>query len=109
MALIKIKRYNPEKQPAPYYEEFEVDFKPGSTLLDGLNQIKWTMDGSLTYRMSCRSAICGSCAIKVNGHAVLACQHQADHLLKDDGSMTIEPLGNMPVIKDLVTDFKQFW
>ena len=68
------------------------------------------MDGTLTYRMSCRSAICGSCAMKGNGHALLACQKQAAHLLKDGSdTITIEPLGNMPVIKDLATDFKQFW
>lgn len=108
MAIFKIKRFNPEKQPDPWFEEFEVDVSDGITLLDCLNEIKWTRDGSLTYRMSCRSAICGSCAVKVNGHAVLACQRQAGHLLRDN-MLVIEPLGNMKPIKDLVTDFKQFW
>ena len=110
MAKFRIKRYNPEKQREPYYEDFEYDFPEGATLLDCLNHIKWTQDGSLTYRMSCRSAICGSCAMKGNGHALLACQKQAAHLMKDGSdTITLEPLGNMPVIKDLVTDFKQFW
>ena len=110
MAKFRIKRYNPEKQEESYYEEFEYDFPEGATLLDCLNHIKWNMDGTLTYRMSCRSAICGSCGMKSNGHAMLACQKQAAHLLKDGSdTITIEPLGNMPVIKDLVTDFKQFW
>ena len=110
MAKFRIKRYNPEKQAEPYFEEFDYDFPEGATLLDCLNHIKWNMDGTLTYRMSCRSAICGSCAMKGNGHALLACQKQAAHLMKDGSdTITLEPLGNMPVIKDLVTDFKQFW
>ena len=110
MAKFRIKRYNPEKQADPYYEEFDYEIPDGATLLDCLNQIKWNMDGTLTYRMSCRSAICGSCGMKGNGHALLACQKQAAHLLKDGSdTITVEPLGNMPVIKDLVTDFKQFW
>jgi succinate dehydrogenase iron-sulfur subunit len=110
MAKFRIKRYNPEKQAEAYYEEFEYDIPEGATLLDCLNHIKWNVDGTLTYRMSCRSAICGSCAMKGNGHALLACQKQAAHLLKDGSdTITIEPLGNMPVIKDLATDFKQFW
>ncbi len=110
MATFRIKRYNPEKRPDPYYEDFEYDFPEGATLLDCLNHIKWTQDGSLTYRMSCRSAICGSCGMKGNGHALLACQRQAAQLLKSgDQVITVEPLGNMPVIKDLVTDFKEFW
>ena len=54
-----IKRYNPEKQPEPYYEDFDLDIPKGATLLDCINLIKWTKDGSLSYRMSCRSAICG--------------------------------------------------
>jgi succinate dehydrogenase / fumarate reductase iron-sulfur subunit len=110
MAKFRVKRYNPEKQPEPYYEEFDYDIPEGATLLDCLNHIKWNMDGTLTYRMSCRSAICGSCGMKGNGHALLACQKQAAHLLKDGSdTITIEPLGNMPVIKDLATDFKEFW
>ena len=81
MATFKIKRFNPEKQPEPYFEEFQLDIPDGATLLDCMNQIKWTLDGSLSYRMSCRSAICGSCAVKSNGHALLACQRQAEHLV----------------------------
>ncbi len=108
MAIFKIKRFNPEKQPDPYFEEFEMDVSDGITVLDCLNEIKWTQDGSLTFRMSCRSAICGSCAVRVNGRALLACQRHASDLLRDN-MVVIEPLGNMKVIKDLVTDFKQFW
>lgn len=109
MAVFRIKRYNPEKQPEPYYEEFELEVTSGSTLLDCMNEIKWTQDGSFSYRMSCRSAICGSCAVKANGHAVLACQRQAEDLLDKNGQICLEPLGNMKPIKDLVVDFQPFW
>lgn len=108
MATFRIKRYNPEKQAEPYFEEFDLDIPDGATLLDCMNLIKWTKDGSFSYRMSCRSAICGSCAVKANGHALLACQRQAAHLLKED-TIVLEPLGNMKPIKDLVVDFKPFW
>jgi succinate dehydrogenase iron-sulfur subunit len=109
MATFRIKRYNPEKKPDPYYEEFKLDIPIGATLLDCINLIKWKQDGSLTYRMSCRSAICGSCGMKVNGHAQLACQKQATSLLDENDTVTIEPLGNMPLVKDLVVDFEPFW
>ena len=109
MITFKIKRYNPEKQAESYFEEFQLDDTGDLTLLDCLNEIKWTLDGSLTYRMSCRSAICGSCAVKANGHAILACQKQASHLVKDNDTITLEPLGNMKPIKDLAVDFKPFW
>ena len=109
MATFRIKRFNPEKQPEPYFEEFQLDIPDGATLLDCMNQIKWTLDGSLSYRMSCRSAICGSCAVKSNGHALLACQRQAEHLLDNNDTITLEPLGNMKPVKDLVVDFTPFW
>ena len=109
MITFKIKRYNPEKQAEPYFEEFQLDVQDDLTLLDCMNEIKWTLDGSLTYRMSCRSAICGSCAVKANGHAILACQRQVRHLVKDDDTIVLEPLGNMKPIKDLAVDFKPFW
>jgi succinate dehydrogenase / fumarate reductase iron-sulfur subunit len=109
MATFKIKRFNPEKQSEPYMEDFEYDVPEGETLLDCMNGIKWKMDGTLTYRMSCRSAICGSCAVKANGHAVLACQRQAEHLYDKDETIKLEPLGNMKPIKDLAVDFTPFW
>ena len=109
MTTFKIKRYSPEKQEEPYTQEYELEETKDLTLLDCLNEIKWTQDGSLTYRMSCRSAICGSCAVKANGHALLACQRQADHIKDEKNTVTIEPLGNLKPIKDLVVDFKPFW
>ena len=109
MTVFKIKRYNPEKQEEPFSQDFELENTAEMTLLDCMNEIKWTQDGSLTYRMSCRSAICGSCAVRANGRALLACQKQADYIKDENGIITIEPLGNMKPIKDLVADFKPFW
>jgi succinate dehydrogenase / fumarate reductase iron-sulfur subunit len=109
MTTFRIKRYNPERQPEPYYQDFKLTVPKGATLLDCLNRIKWTLDGSLTHRMSCRSAICGSCAVRANGHAVLACQRQAAHLADANNTIIVEPLGNMKPIKDLAVDFKPFW
>ncbi|GMT42038.1 MAG: succinate dehydrogenase iron-sulfur subunit [bacterium] len=103
-----ISRYDSQRDAKPHFQEYQFDIPQGATLLDCLNLIKWTQDGSLALRMSCRSAICGSCAVKVNGHAMLACKTQAKDVVIDN-SVTIEPLGNMPVIKDLVVDLEPFW
>ena len=109
MTTFRIKRYIPEKNTEPYFQDFNLEVSSGVTLLDCMNEIKWTQDGSLTYRMSCRSAICGSCAVKVNGHAALACQKQVEDLVDGENLVVLEPLGNMETIKDLVTDFQPFW
>ena len=78
-------------------------------MLDALIQIREDMDGTLSLRCSCRSAICGSCAMRVNGHAVLACQTKASESLDSEGIITVEPAGVMPVMKDLVVNFDPFW
>ncbi|MEO2002992.1 MAG: 2Fe-2S iron-sulfur cluster-binding protein, partial [Candidatus Poribacteria bacterium] len=79
---IRIRRFNPETDGESYWQDYT--FEPPtaeSTLLDCINHIKWFIDGTLTYRMSCRSAICGSCAMRVNGGGQLVCNTQyADHL-----------------------------
>lgn len=103
-----ISRYDSQRDAKPYLQEFELDIPKGATLLDCLNLIKWTKDGTLTYRMSCRSAICGSCSVKVNGHARLACKTQAVEVVLN-GAVTIEPLGNFKVIRDLAVDLEPFW
>lgn len=104
----KIQRFDPAKDKGPRFQEYKFEIPKGATLLDCLNLIKWTQDGTLTFRMSCRSAICGSCAVKANGHALLACKTQANSVVRMD-RVTIEPLGNMKIIKDLVVDLTEFW
>lgn len=104
----KIFRFDPEKDPTPRYQDYKLKLEPGITLLNCLNKIKWEQDSTLSYRMSCGSAICGSCAMRVNGHALLACKTQASALVVD-GVIQIDPMGNMQVLRDLVVDLEPFW
>ena len=104
--LVRIKRYNPERDSKPYWDEFRVEADPIDRLLDALNTIKWTMDGTLTYRRSCAHGVCGSDAMRINGRNRLACKV----LMRDVGEkVTIEPMLGYPVIKDLVVDMEQFF
>lgn len=102
---------------SPQFQSYTLDVNPSSTILDCLNQIKWEVDGSLTYRKNCRNTICGSCAMKINGRSSLACKENvAGELKKMNASrgesipeIVISPLNNLPVIKDLVVDMTNFW
>ena len=106
----KIKRYDPEVEaPESYWQNFSLTLDDSATVLDGLIKIREEMDGTLSLRCSCRSAICGSCAMRINGHAGLACKMQARLAVDDDNVIIIEPAGVMPVVKDLVVDFDMFW
>jgi succinate dehydrogenase / fumarate reductase iron-sulfur subunit len=102
---LKIRRFNPEKDRAPWWGHYEVECEPTDRVLDALNLVKWYQDGSLTYRRSCAHGICGSDAMRINGRNRLACKT----LIKELGSrITIEPLLGLPVIKDLVVDMEPF-
>ena len=102
----KISRYNPETKQH-YTSTFKVPIRIGTTILDALMYIKDQLDGSLTFRHSCRMGICGSCAVNIDGKPMLACYTQVLHLNAD--SLTVEPLSNLPVIKDLVVDIEPFF
>lgn len=104
----KVFRLNPEKDTLPHYQAFELDMPKGATVLDGLREIKDHHDGSLTYRRSCRSAICGSCGVCINGHSMLACRMQIVNVM-DGGTVAVEPLRYQKIIKDLVVDRTPFW
>ncbi len=103
---IKILRYDPSKDKKPHWVDYSDEFDSDSTILDVLNKIHWKKDGSLAYRRSCRSAICGSCAMKVNGQNVLACETP---IHKFKGKIKIEPLPGFPILKDLVVDMEGFF
>ena len=102
-----IQRYDPDNERS-YSEQFALDVQPGQTVLDCLNAIKWEQDGTLSFRMSCRHAICGSCAMKVNGRSMLACQTQVSEALELGDPIRVGPMGNQTVIKDLVVDTEKF-
>ena len=108
---LKVKRFDPDaSRPLAYYQEYRLEVEETATVLDGLIKVREEVDGSLTLRCSCRSAICGSCAMRINGHGTLACNTKIVEAAKGNGdAILVEPAGNMPVIKDLVVDFKPFW
>jgi succinate dehydrogenase/fumarate reductase iron-sulfur protein len=102
----RIRRYNPDEKKS-YISTFKVPIRRGTTILDVLNYIKENFDETLTFRHSCRMGICGSCAVNINGKPMLACYTQVLDLNAD--TVTIEPLSNLPVVKDLVVDIQPFF
>ena len=104
-----IHRFNPEVDSTSHSQEFRLDVGRGMTILDALIRIKNECDGSLALRYSCRSAICGSCAMTINGSEKLACRTSLRKELERHGHITVAPLRNLPVIKDLVVDMASFW
>src|ERR687897_212620 len=122
---LKVRRFKPEDREGPYWESFDVDLDPTLSVLEGLLQAKDREDGSLAVRCSCRAAICGSCGVRINGQSTLACKtmleeaqsYAESHAVaaqvggdktKGNGAnpIVVEPMGNMPVIKDLIVDME---
>jgi len=106
---IRIQRFNPDIDSQPYFDTFEVQLTPDTTLLDALESIKAEQDGTLTFRRSCRHGICGSCAVNINGVNVLACSQPLANHLNQAGEVFIRPLPSLPIIKDLVVELEPFW
>ena len=107
---LNVRRYDPDSdQPVQYDQEYSVDVDENATVLDGLIKVREEVDGSLALRCSCRSAICGSCVMRVNGQAILACNTKLTDVVLEGGRLDIEPAGNMGLIKDLVVEFDIFW
>ncbi len=105
-ATVRVIRYRPEKGPEPYFEEYKVPYTKDMVVLDALNYIKSHIDGSLTYRWSCRMGVCGSCGANIDGTPKLTC---ASFLHEFKGrTLTVEPLSFFPVIKDLVVNMDDF-
>jgi succinate dehydrogenase / fumarate reductase iron-sulfur subunit len=105
---LKIWRYDAETGEKEL-KRYEVDAPDWVTLLDVLDIIKDRHDGSLAYRKSCRMMICGSCGMRMDGAAVLACKTRMYEIAESDHEPVISPMGNLPVIKDLVVDMDPFW
>ncbi|MBI5048407.1 MAG: succinate dehydrogenase/fumarate reductase iron-sulfur subunit [Deltaproteobacteria bacterium] len=108
---IKISRCDPMGKGwcEPFLQAYDIEAKEGMTILDALHLVKDVQDGTLAFRRSCRSAICGSCAVNINGFPKLACKTHLIAEYKKRKEIIIEPLSNHRVIKDLVVDFNTFW
>ncbi|SHF41672.1 succinate dehydrogenase and fumarate reductase iron-sulfur protein, partial [Vibrio gazogenes DSM 21264] len=98
---VDILRYDPEKDAEPHLQSFKVPFNETMSILDAISYVKDHLDKDLSYRWSCRMAICGSCGVMVNGVPKLACKS----FLRDyPNGVKIEPLANFPIEKDLIVD-----
>jgi len=90
-------------------KRYDVEAPDWATLLDVLDIVKDQYDGTLAYRKSCRMMICGSCGMRMDGAAVLACKTRMWEIAQSGHVPVISPMGNLPVIKDLVVDMGPFW
>ncbi len=103
--ILRSDRKRPDERPR--FQTYRVKVIPGLTVLAVLMRIRDEIDGTLSFRSSCRSAVCGSCAMVINGRIDLACRTQAASF--GTNTIILEPLPNMEVIKDLVVDMTPFW
>lgn len=99
-----VRRYNPEHNRSPCWQDYTVEVGPGMTVLDCLHLIRETQDATLSWRFSCRMGVCGSCGMLINGSPMLACTTQVLEILTRKKVMTLAPMPNFEVIKDLVPD-----
>ncbi|MCV2489231.1 succinate dehydrogenase/fumarate reductase iron-sulfur subunit [Geodermatophilus sp. YIM 151500] len=103
---LRVSRYRPDTDPEPHWQEYDVPLRKEWTVLDGLNHVKNEVDTTLSFRWSCRMGICGSCGMNVDGEPRLTCAtFLSDHA---PGPVTVEPLANFPVVRDLVVDLSDF-
>ncbi len=97
---VKVLRFDPEKSPSPFYQEYVIPYEGQSTILDALYYIYRQIDGTIAFRGSCfAGGWCSVCTMKVNGKVLLACKHFMEK------EMVIEPLPGYPVLKDLIVDY----
>ena len=102
-------RFQPGKDATPRFQRYTLDLTPHTPVLTGLLRIRDEIDPSLGLRYSCRSAICGSCAMQVNSKSRLACETQVGPEVELHGRIVVEPMLNQPVVRDLVVDQSPFW
>ncbi|MFP3144484.1 MAG: succinate dehydrogenase/fumarate reductase iron-sulfur subunit [Caldisphaera sp.] len=106
---VRVRRYNPETKKI-WWQEYKVETHKGMTMLDVLLDIKENTDHTLAVRYSCRMGLCGSCGVNINGTPMLACQTQVSQVTSNARPVvTVEPLPNFPIVKDLMTDFSDFF
>lgn len=105
---LSISRFDPTKDSTPYEDKFEIAAEPHETVLDALIRA-WQQDPTISFRRSCRSGICGSCAMSINGRPRLACQTLIGDSFHEGECIALEPLPNFRRLKDLVVDMDSFF
>ena len=104
---LRISKFNPKTDSAATFVEFKVPVQKWTTVLDVILAVKQYLDPSIAVRYSCRQASCGSCGMKINGRPALACYTKISEL--NSNVVTVEPMNNYPVLRDLAVDFTQFF
>ncbi|MDE1843421.1 MAG: succinate dehydrogenase/fumarate reductase iron-sulfur subunit, partial [Thaumarchaeota archaeon] len=102
---LRIARSNPSEGQETSFAEFQVPIQKWTTVLEAILYVKQHFDHSVAVRYSCRQASCGSCGMKINGKPALACYTKISEL--NSNVITVEPMNNFPIIRDLAVDFKQ--
>ncbi len=106
---LEVYRFDPAHDPAPRYDRYTVELEPHVPVLSALLKVRAEIDPTLTLRYSCRSAICGSCALQINSKSRLACETPVGPEIERHGRIVVEPMRNQPVLRDLVVDQGPFW
>lgn len=102
-------RYDQAVDDVPHRDKVTLDIPETMTVLDALEYAKAEVDGSISFRRSCRSAICGSCSMNINGVTGLACKTPCSAVLKTDGTISVDPMPNFEPLKDMVVQMDPFW
>src|SRR5213594_1484005 len=105
---LEVLRYSPERDAEPSFQRYDVPVHKDWVVLDALNYIKDKVDGSLTFRWSCRMGICGSCGMMVNGEPKLTCATFLSSYAREKRPVRVQPLRYFPVIRDLVVEITDF-
>lgn len=105
--IFRILRFDPKKDEYPYFQDFSYESEGKKSMLEALMDIRNEQDSTISFRYSCREAICGSCAMVINGNFDLACRTDLESLRSP--LVVIEPLPNLEIQKDLVVDMDPFW
>ncbi|MCI4336382.1 MAG: succinate dehydrogenase iron-sulfur subunit [Thermoplasmata archaeon] len=106
---LDVYRFDPQRDKKPHYAHYDLKLPAHTPVLSALLKVRTDLDPTLTLRYSCRSAICGSCAMLVNSKSRLACQTPIGPELARHGRIVIDPMRNQPVLRDLVVDADTFW
>ncbi len=104
---LRISKFNPKTESNRNFVDFTIPYKKWTTVLDAILAVKENFDHSVGVRYSCRQSSCGSCGMKINGKPALACYTKISEL--NSNTITVEPMDNFPIIRDLVVSFERMF